>query len=129
MTRHKVRRPDIRVTICLIFHCNFVCWLAPDKENINEVLSGGTAFTRLKSFNICKEQYILNDGNAPFMERGVHNIFTQCQTAFFPMHYKFKTLNLNGNLLASPTPPPKKKITRSRNVAVDNENQSALLYY
>ena len=27
------------------------------------------------------------------------------------------------------TPPPEKKITRSRNVAVDNENQSTLLSY
>ena len=28
-----------------------------------------------------------------------------------------------------PPPPPEKKITRSRNVAVDNENQSTLLSY
>ena len=111
MTRHKVRRPDIRVTICLIFHCNFVCWLAPDKEIINEVLSRGTAFTRLKIFNICKEQYILNDCNAPLW-RGEYIIFLpSAKLLFFPAHNKFKTLNLNGifQLPPPPPPPPRKK--------------------
>ena len=129
MTRHKVRRPDIRVTICLIFHCNFVCWLAPDKENINEVLSGGTALTRLKSFNICREQYILNDGNAPLW-RGEYIIFLpSAKLLFFQCTTNLK-LWTQWESSSFPHPPPqKKKITRSRNVAVDNENQSALLYY